>query len=118
MTKTIVFAMAVVATVLFAVIVASDVEPVMRVVAGGLWAGAALLVGRYLHPEVNTPAAVARLRAELQRQASEIYFWDSADRDLLQAGPRQWTDFEGGVKLADRFDLDGALLAALDRSEK
>jgi hypothetical protein len=53
------------------------------------------------------------IRTELQRQAGEICFYDPADRELFDEGPREWSEFEGGIKLADRFDLDAVAAAAM-----
>lgn len=53
------------------------------------------------------------LRTAIQKQFPEVYFWDPADEGLFAEGEREWSEFDGGVKLADRFDLGAAVDAIL-----
>lgn len=51
------------------------------------------------------------IRAELRKQIPEIYFCDPADAELFEPGERKWSDYDGGVSLADRFDLEAVARA-------
>lgn len=50
---------------------------------------------------------------ELQRQAETVYFWDEADQELLHGGTPEMSEFQGGILLADRFDMDAVARAAI-----
>lgn len=56
----------------------------------------------------------AVLRGALQAQIPQIYFWDPADRELFNPGPREWTQYADGEKLADRFDLGAVARTIVD----
>jgi hypothetical protein len=51
--------------------------------------------------------------AELEKQFPTVYFWDRADEDLVAGGGQEWMNYQGGIRLADRFDMKAVARAAL-----
>ena len=59
-------------------------------------------------------AAAEAMTVALKNAADLVYWWDEADRQIISGGEPEWTEYAGGVKLADRFDLQAIANAAID----
>ena len=59
-------------------------------------------------------AAARAMTVALRNAADLVYWWDEADHQIIGGGEPKWTEYAGGVKLADRFDLQAIANAAID----
>ena len=59
-------------------------------------------------------AAARATTVALRNAADLVYWWDEADHQIIGGGEPEWTEYAGGVKLADRFDLQAIANAAID----
>jgi len=59
-------------------------------------------------------AAAEAMTVALNNAADLVYWWDEADRQIISGGEPEWTEYAGGVKLVDRFDLQAIANAAID----
>lgn len=59
-------------------------------------------------------AAAEAMTVTLKNAADLVYWWDEADRQIISGGEPEWTEYAGGVKLVDRFDLQAISNAAID----
>ena len=68
-------------------------------------------------PSSDLPLLVEVVRnailAEFRRQIPLVYFWDPADKELFDPGEPELDEFQGGLYLADRFDMDAVARAAI-----
>jgi len=59
-------------------------------------------------------AAAGAMTDALKNDADKIYWWDGVDLHIIGGGKPEWTEYAGGVKLADRFDMQAIANAAID----